>query len=76
MSYGALTVLLARAHAACEVARREAEREGAAEKYELGYAQRWLALAVTRHREANRIEPEAFQAQVDLARRGFEGMAS
>lgn len=71
-----LATHLARAVVAVENARREAERAARDEKYELGYAAKWLRMATDKLREHDRVAPEEFQALADCARVGFEGMPS
>jgi hypothetical protein len=73
---GLLTTHLARAVVAVELARREAARLGSDTAYELTYAEKWLRMAVRKHKAHEHIDAPTFQAQVDIARRGFEGMAS
>ena len=72
-----LTTLLARATVALEQAQREAERPPRNdEAYDLIFAADALRRAVTKHKAHEHIDAATFQAQEELARRGFEGLPS
>ncbi len=77
MALTPLTTHLARAILAVELAKREAERAPRDDTaYELTLAGDWLRRAVTKHQAHEHIDAAALQAQVEVARRGFEGMPS
>ena len=74
MAIEGLTVLLARALVAVELARREALRTEKDEAYELTFAEKALTRGITKHKAHEGVDAQAFQMQVEVARRGFEGM--